>query len=253
MSSSFIFTKYDEPEETELGAFGSGIATTLIAAGIVNPMGPTLNILAMDGLGSPGATLKLFFVSLNPFSQSCHEVGEVLVGDVWVPQHDLMPFLNGWGGCPTLLIPSALYAPEVAEELFTQFLRTFEDGRETLQQLRKYPGDPWTRVKQEMDGTAEMLEKLLNGDSGEISEDGHLDGESAADFARLQMDPKNLKEEFDAFMFAWEGSTNFLRLPSIAKEEFFQVFTRLAMTARVPFMSNIIDNPEMLHNDPYKE
>lgn len=249
MSTPFIFKKYDEPEESGLEAFGSGLATFLFGAGIVNPMGPTLNVLAMDGLGSLGDTLKVCFLSLNPFNQSCHEVGEVEVGNAWEPQRDLIPFLNGWGGCPTFLIPSALYDPKVAEELFVQFLQTFEDGSETLKQIRNHPGDPWTRVKGEMDGMAGVLEKIMKGNSGTRGDEGPLDVKSATEFARLQLDPKNLKEEFDAFMFAWEGSTNFLKMPAVSKEDFLQVFTRLAMTARVPFMGNIIDNPEMLHPD----
>jgi hypothetical protein len=157
--------------------------------------------------------------------------------------------LKGWGGCPTLLIPSALYGPKVAEELSAQFLQTFEDGSETLKQLRKHPGDPWTRVKGEMDGVTGALEKFLTSSSGTEEDEGPLDIQSAIEFARLQLDPKNLKEEFDAFMFAWEGFSNFLEMPGISRADFLQVFTRLAMTARVPFMRNIIDNPEMLHSE----
>lgn len=248
MSTSFLFSKYDKPVESGPDAFSSGLATFLLGAGIVNPMGPTLNVLAMEGLGNPGDTAKVCQLSLNPFNQSCNEVGEVVIGDVWNPPHDLMPFLDGWGSCPTLLIPSALYNQKAAEELFSRFLQRFEDGAETLQQIRKHPGDPWTRVKGEMDGLAGMLQRLMKG-NGEEKKDGPLDATAAAEYAKLQLDPKNLKEEFSAFMFAWEGSQNFLKMPGTSKEDFLQVFSRLAMTARVPFMRNIIDNPEILEGD----
>jgi hypothetical protein len=252
MSTPFRFTKYDEPVESGEDAFGHGLATFLMGGGIVNPMGPTLQILAFDGLGDPGDRLKLCMLSFNPFSQSCHEVGEVVVGDEWVPARDLAPFFDGWNCCPTLLIPSALYSEKKAVELFAEFARSFPDGAKTLRQIRKHPGDPWTRVKEEMDGLPEMLKRMAQGDSSK-DEAVPLDAEEAMEFTKLQLDPKNLKEEFAAFMFAWEGSQSFSGMSGVSKEDFLHGFTRLAMTARVPFMENIIDNPEMLGGDSDEE
>jgi len=248
MSTPFCFTKYDEPVESGEDAFGHGLATFLMGGGIVNPMGPTLQILALDGLGDPGNRLKLCMLSFNPFSQSCHEVGEVVVGDEWVPARDLAPFFDGWNCCPTLLIPSALYSEKEAVELFAEFAQSFPDGAKTLRQIRKHPGDPWTRVEDEMDGLPEMLKKMVQERASGSSEekDVLLSAEEAGEFAKLQLDPKNLKEEFAAFMYAWGGSQEFSGMSGISKEDFLQVFSRLAMTARVPFMKNIIDNPEIL-------
>jgi hypothetical protein len=144
-----------------------------------------------------------------------------------------------------LLIPSAAYSAETAQQVFTEFLQTFEDGAETLEKVKKHPGDPWTRVKGEMDGLEDILAKLRGGASEETVE-GNLTPAQAAELARLQLDPKNLFEEFKAFLFGWEGSMNFTGMSRLSKDDFADVFSKMAMTARLPFMKNIFDNPEIL-------
>jgi hypothetical protein len=246
MSQTHRFTICPEPIESELDVLGD-MTTVYIGAGIVNPMGPTLTLLIGDGiLSEPGETQALYQVMLNPFNQSCYEVGEVEIGEEWRPAKDLAPFFNlGWGSCPTLLIPSAAYSAETAQQVFTEFLQTFEDGAETLEAVKKHPGDPWTRVKGEMDGLADILAKLRGGASEETVE-GNLTPAQAAELARLQLDPKNLFEEFKAFLFGWEGSMNFTGMSGLSKDDFADVFSKMAMTARLPFMKNIFDNPEIL-------
>jgi hypothetical protein len=248
MSQKYHFTKYPEPIEAEMDAV-DGLAMVYFGAGIVNPMGPTLSLLIGDHIRNPRETQNLFQVIFNPFSQSCYKVGEVNVGDEWQPATDLAPFYDlSWGCCPTFLIPSAAYSEKAGQSIFSEFLQTFEDGTKTLKKVKKHPGDPWTRVKGEVDGTVGMLEKIRMGIFKESNLDGTLSPTQAAELARLQLDPKNLLEEFRAFMFAWEGSQNFLRIPGLSKDQFLKTFSRLAMTARLPFMKNIFDNPEILED-----
>jgi hypothetical protein len=246
MSTPFKFTIHDEPVEAELAAVIDGMPSTWLAAGIVNPMGPTLTIMASDEVGSPGDRLNIYQVMLNPFSQSCYEVGTVEVGDKWTPARDLEPLFDlEWGGCPTLLMPSALYDSEGAEQVFSELLRRFDDVSETLAQVQKHPGDPWTRVKGDMDSVLGNLLKQIGGSKPKAT--GSKE-EAAKELARIQLESKNLHEEFKAFMFAWEGSMNFLNMPGLGRDKFVAIFARFAMSARLPFMRNIIDNPELLES-----
>jgi hypothetical protein len=249
MSEPFKFTVHKEPIEVGLEEVTKGIPTTFFAMGIVNPMGPTLNILASDGIGAPGDKHKMYQVMLNPFSQSCYEVGTVLIGRRWTPPTDLKPFYGlGWGSCPTFLIPSAIYDAESAQNVFAELLQHFEDGKDTLSEVRKHVRDPWSRVQGEVDSTfSNLLGKVAN--DSEDEDFGPLNFEEASELAKLQLDPTNLLEEFRAFTFAWEGSLNFTQMPGMSKDAFVRLFSCFMMTARTGFMRNLIDNPEILKNE----
>lgn len=248
MSGEFSFHRHSEPREVELESVGKSGFTTFFAVGIVNPMGPTLNALAADGIGAVNERLALLHLMLNPFSQTCYEVGFLTLGETWSPVRDLRPFFSlPLGSCPTLLMPSALYSDECAKDLFSELLQSFEDGNEAWDKLRHFPGDPWKRVEKEMAGLPDLiassLKKMQTGEQPR-----RLRATEALEFAQLQLQPKNLGEEFKAFVFAWEGSINFTGLGSMAmsKDRFVETFGRLAMTLRLPFMPNIIDNPEVV-------
>ncbi len=132
--------------------------TTLFAIGIVNPMGPTLNALVADGLGAVGERRALLHLMLNPFSQSCYEVGSVVLGETPPSLRDLQAFFSlPLGACPTLLMPSALYSAECAQEFFTQLLQSFDDGTEAWEKVRRFPGDPWKRIQNEMEGLPDLI------------------------------------------------------------------------------------------------
>src|SRR5262249_24543217 len=149
------------------------------------------------------------------------------------------------GACPTLLLPSALYSIGCSQDLFTELLQLFYDGTRAWREVKEFPGDPWKRVEKVMASLPEMVSAGLKGEQN-AARGAHLAAAEAREFARLQLNPKNLGEEFKAFMFAWEGSINFTGLGAIAmpKDRFLQMFGRLALTLRLPFMRNIIDNPE---------
>jgi hypothetical protein len=246
MSEQFQFKLHEEPREASIEKLTEVFPTTYFAMGIVNPMGPTLNLLASDGVRSPGSNSRMYQVMLNPFSQSCQEVGTVTIGQRWTPPVDLNPFFDlEWGCCPTFLIPSAIYDSETGEHVFAELLQHFEDGKQTLSQVRKYVGDPWKRVQGEMDSTfSKLLRKISPKGTDEAS--GPLDWNQALELAKIQLDPANLLEEFRAFTFAWEGSLNFTQMPGMSKDAFVRIFSCFMMTARTGFMRNLVDNPEIL-------
>lgn len=247
MSKTFRFTLHDKPREAA-DSGGKGLLTTFFAIGIVNPMGPTLNVIAADGLGDAGDRLPLVHLMLNPFSQECWEIGTVEIGESWNPASDLEPIFSlPLGACPTFLLPSAYYSSEHARRVFTRLLQKFSDGSEVLGRLRKYPGDPWERVKAEMGGIPGRMAQRKSESRAE-SEPRLMTAAEADEFAGIQLEEKNLTEEFRAFMFAWKGSIDFsgFGAAAMSQEDFVKVFGRLAPTCRLPFMRNIIDHPEIL-------
>lgn len=81
--------------------------SVLLAAGLINPAGPTLAVLALEGPMEPGTHTPIVWLGLNPFVQEAVIVGEATIGDSWRPVSDLAPFLSGpLRGCPTLFAPS---------------------------------------------------------------------------------------------------------------------------------------------------
>jgi hypothetical protein len=251
MSAGFIFDRHSDFIEMDLDSVGQEGFTTLFALGIINPMGPTMNALVADGFGSVGVRRGLLHLTLNPFSQSCYEVGVVTFGETSPSLPDLRAFFSlPFGACPTLLMPSALYSDEFAQNLFVELLQSFDDGDQAWDNLRHFPGDPWKRVENEMAGLPDLIAKSIKGIETE-KQPRRLRIIEAREFAQLQLNPRNLGEEFKAFMFAWEGSINFSGLDAVAmsKERFLEIFGRLALTLRFPSMRNIIDNPEILRDN----
>jgi len=251
MGSRFVFDRHSDSIEMDLDSVGQEGFTTLFALGIVNPMGPTMNALVANGFGSVGERRALLHLMLNPFSQSCYEVGVVTFGETSPSLPDLRAFLSlPFGACPTLLMPSALYSDEFAQNLFVELLQSFDDGHQAWDKLRHFPGDPWKRVENEMAELPDFIAKSPKRIKTQ-KRPRRLTITQAREFAQLQLNPKNLDEEFKAFMFAWEGSINFsgLGLIAMSKEPFLKTFSRLALTLRLPFLRNIIDNPEILRDN----
>jgi hypothetical protein len=251
MSARFVFYRHSDCIEVDLDSVGQEGFTTVFALGIINPMGPTMNALVANGFGSVGERHALLHLILNPFSQSCYEVGVVTFGERSPSLPDLRAFFSlPFGACPTLLMPSALYSDEFAQNFFVELLQSFDDGYQAWDKLRHFPGDPWKRVENEMAGLPDFIAKGLKRIETE-KQPRRLTITEAREFAQLQLNPKNLGEEFKAFMFAWEGSINFSGLGGIAmsKERFLETFGRLVLTLRLPFMRNIIENPEILRDN----
>lgn len=250
MSKNFRLTLNKEPRNIALETTGESGFTALFAIGIVNPMGPTLNVVGADGLGEVGDVLPLVHLMLNPFSQECLELGAVEIGESWNPATDLEPvFSLPLGACPTLLLPSALYSGEVARSVFAALLQNFDDGSDVLGKIRRFPGDPWERINMEMAGLRDLLKSSPSGPNP--GRNGRqLTAAEAREVAETQLQERNLGQEFNAFMAAWEGSINFSGMSAMAmsQEDFLAIFGRVALTLRLPFMRNIIDSPDILES-----
>src|SRR5262245_36595579 len=105
MNNSSTIKFLHTPRQRPLDAIVERPFVTLIGAGILNPMGPTLTTLVIDSSFpfQRGSDLSFVRIMLNPFSQEAMEVATVRVSDNWSPFDELPRFFSGFGCCPTLL------------------------------------------------------------------------------------------------------------------------------------------------------
>jgi TPR repeat protein len=182
---------------------------------------------------------------LNPFTQEVEAAGELALGDRWRPSAVIRAaFGLLFGGCPTLLLPSAHLEDKRSLSLHAEFLREFTDARGVLQGVREHPGNPWDRVLHEVSAASDGLVKVAAGAGGRPrSADAEpLSEAEATELARLLLSERHTKREIEAFLYAWGGSIKFQRgqgVPTLADaamslEAFQQVFRHIIESCRVP-------------------
>lgn len=235
MSDHSHFERISFPRKRPLRKLGQEELTTLIGGGIVNPLGPTLTALVLDGPYEEGRRAPVLHVMLNPFVQQLTEVGLARVGSTWNPYEAIQPFLgNTFAACPTLLLPSAMLEPAQAAGLYAYVLGTFREGSRVYESVRRYPGDPWTRIQAAMD------ELSAGPEDAEAREEGRpLTEEEALELARTLLRPEHLAAELQAFMASWSGAIEFqgkagLGRKAMSLERFIGYFAALAVSCNLP-------------------
>jgi hypothetical protein len=245
--AEFTLRLWDNPVETSFDNVGTDEGLkTLFAWGIVNSYGPTLTVVATDGiLFVPGRKLPIVYLRFNPFTQETMIIGEACIGRRLTATPDLAP-LSGvrLGGCPTLLLPSISREPDEDVELYANFLTLFDDGSRVFEEVRRFPSDPWNRVQEEMDKSFNIMASALKKDGlgPQVPTGRRLTQEEARELASHLLEPKNLRAELDAFMYAWQGSIKlqeslglqFLAKPALTLDEFAKQFFLLALGCRLP-------------------
>src|ERR1043166_3218875 len=206
MSKASTFEVHRVAAGRSLKRVGKSGLTTLVAGGIVNPFGPTLTALVLDGDIRSGNPVPILVITLNPFAQEVQEVGVARMGDTWSPIEDLSPFFSlPLGGCPTLLLRSRLHEADDAIALYSRFLATFREGIRVLKSVRRFPGNPWDRVQQDVAGMATLSGKEASDRlrAGRLADERRLTQAEAAELAANLLAPENVKQEMKAFLFAW--------------------------------------------------
>ena len=245
------FELWSHPKETSLDQVGKeeGLKV-LFGWGIVNPFGPTLTVVATDGiLYVTGRKLPIVYLMLNPFQQEVQIVGEASIGQGWDSFHDLLPLLDvRLGGCPTLLLPSAFREPAEDVQFYAKLLSRFDDGSSVLEKIRRFPDDPWTRVKAEMDASVQiMVDELQRMKEGTQDTQPTVSGkrllpDEARELATNLLQPKNFHAEIQAFLYAWKGSielqasqgARFLSDQALSEEDFRKLLMQLLCSCRLP-------------------
>jgi len=222
---------FDRPSPIALETVKAKPVTALLVGGIVNPIGPTLNVVMAHGMWKESATLPVVRVMLNPFSQEVETVGEIFVAETWRPSAIISQlFRLSFGSCPTLLLPSVFLDHDDAVSLHAQFLQTFADGGRVLQDVKQYFGNPWDRVSMEMHRASESM-RVSKVESTEPLSEGE-----ATELAALLLSERHLRPELQAFMFAWRGSIEHFApgLKSLGFDDFMEMLPHLTALCRVP-------------------
>ena len=239
MNNVSHFSVHNEYREVPLNDVGTNGVFTLLATGIINPFGPTLNALVLDGELDPGSTLPILHLMLNPFSQSATEVGLATLEERWDLMEQIPKFFNlDFGSCPTLLLPSSQLDADEVKELYARFLVTFEDGSFVNDKVRAFPGDPWNRVKQDIGEISAIVKQIQNGDKQEL-EPRKLSFEDSKQLSATLLKPESIKVELEAFISAWQGALAFQGDSSLANtemsfEDFIVHFSVIALSCDLP-------------------
>lgn len=240
----YLYTPYARPQAAAWKELTIHLNTLYYGAGIINPLGPTLNVIIGRKFIRAGESHVIYRLSLNPFSQRAEALGELVAGEDWSDAASLATIFNvDWGSCPTWLLPSAFYDGPSARALFGRFLPRFADGRSTWARVRRYRDDSWARVKADCAANPVLPAR---GRSSAPPPPAPLSATMAANMARWLLQPYRLKDEFWSFIRAWETATSGDVPPSLSTADFLTIFTKISLTARLPFRPNLIDNPEMV-------
>jgi hypothetical protein len=199
-------TLFDEPVPIPLDRVLNKPSTTFFAAGIVNPFGPTLTCLSLRGEVPSDDVLPLIRVMLNPFSQTAEIVGEVGPG----PNGDPLEWIRGSfslyeGGCPTLLLPSALVPPGTASALYSELVDKRPDARGVWDRVRNHYGNPWDRIREEVASSLGSLTSTPQ-ESETNRKDLPLAEAESLELSQLLLAEDHTKEEIAAFAYAWNGA-----------------------------------------------
>jgi hypothetical protein len=244
MGAQTTFELYTEASTQVVKPLSPGEANTLLAGGIVNPFGPTLNVLVAGGKWEPGRTVAILHAMLNPFQQGVREVGRAQIGDTWNLPVELRRFFRlPFGSCPTMLLPSKLMNEASALETYSEFLTTFQDGFSKLEDVRRFAGDPWSRVQAEVDRGMDVIAKAVKqvnpGPVDKPHAERALSMAEARELAGHLLQPSNLILELQAFFVAWDGAIKSLGDGPMAKQamsidDFSGIFDVLAESCVLP-------------------
>lgn len=183
-----------------------GDAVLLAGGAILNPFGPTLEVIAAIGKWGMGANLPVVRAMLNPFSQEIARVGECRIRDLFNPTELITAFLPACqGGCPTALLLSPLLHQRPNEALATSvaYLLQHDFVADTLASVRLFPGKPRDRVKNEVDRGMKAMLAERRGEPTVLPEP-HVPTEAEVlAVVESQIRRSNLVAEWQCFILCW--------------------------------------------------
>lgn len=192
----------------------SGDVILLVGGGIVNPFGPTLLLTALTGPWHPGSDLPIIQASINPFSQELQDVGVFKVRGLFDPLGMLLSVVpQSIPGCPTALLVSPLLRGR-AEDIWTvtsHYLANCEHASVTLEGIRQYPGDPRSRVKQEIDAGMKIMLARQRGENVPWPEQRRLTSDDLMELVRTQLTRSHWLQEWQGFIMCWSESIGHVR------------------------------------------
>jgi hypothetical protein len=192
----------------------------LVGGGIVNPFGPTLQLAALIGSLRAGTDLPIVRVMLNPFSQEIAQIGLFRARELIDPVSAIQAVIpSNAGGCPTALLVSPLLGQQLDDivHLTACYLATCESGETTLAGVTRFPGDPRSRVKQEIDESMKRMLANRRGEHVTWPSERRLTLQEAAQLAQMQLQKSHWIEEWRGFLMCWSESIQHQQGSGIAR------------------------------------
>jgi hypothetical protein len=223
--------RFEEPLDASSGDACKHGFDPFFMLGLINPFGPTLGILGVDGKLVPGKELPVLWITFNPFSQTCEQVGTLKIGPEWNPSKDLATFCEtGFGGTPTLLATGKCIPEPQAEQLLVQCLTLTPWGATILDKVRQFPGSPWDRITAEVGEVDEMMKVPK-----ESRIRRPMTKTEAIEFVELQLNDAHMRAEIAALMVAWQGSIELVGSVNGVMQwsDFLETFDELAESCRL--------------------
>lgn len=189
----------------------------LLGGGIVNPFGPTLQLIAAVGEWNPGLELPIIWAILNPFAQVVQQIGVLKLRGLVSPAEVVAAVVpKDPGGCPTALIASPILQGrrEDLVSVMASYVAACQGGRGALEGVRKFPGDPRSRVRDEQVIAMKAITQQRNGEPVTVRSALAVTNEEAREFVELQLKREHWVNEWQGFVDCWRGSIE--RAPPMA-------------------------------------
>jgi len=181
----------------------------LVGGGIVNPFGPTLQLTAVIGGLQAGGDLPIVRAMLNPFSQEVAQIGLFRARELIDPVAAIQAVIpSNAGGCPTALLVSPLLGQRFDDlvNLTACYLANCDSGEMTLAGVNRFPGDPRSRVKHEIDESMQHMFGSRRGENVTWPSERRLTLQEAAQLVRIQLQKPHWIEEWRGFVMCWSES-----------------------------------------------
>ena len=187
----------------------------IAAWAIVNPFGPTL--MGLMARESEDGKKSFLSFSLNPFGQDIEEVEEGTNSELESAIGELVlkdaEGLNCFpGGAPTLMLVGSSVGEAEAKKVFHWILKRQGSLSEAVERIRRFPGNPWSRISEEVSGGLGAALRSL----GEEGMDRLGDDEPVQNFPQkideyleLIRGDQHIREEVKALATAWKGAIDF--------------------------------------------
>ena len=187
----------------ELGDISAYRAITTY--GIVNPFGPTMNILATLSNWRNKSSLPVYLLQLHPFSPEILKKWTLPMEEqahVETINNILDEVCDMRGGCPTFLYPGSLWSEDDSYMMLVKIVMGKEGGVETAELCRRFRANAFARVTYEIASSGQKLQERKEGKW----DNSKLSGDEAKEFVLFQTQDKSMRSEFEAFRMAYNGA-----------------------------------------------
>lgn len=215
----------------------AGDLFVMLGGGIVNPFGPTLQLIAATGPWQAGTAMPLIQAMVNPFSQSVSHIGTFHSRDLIDPVQTLRELVpKNAGGCPTALLVSPLLRGRAEDTVActAAYVAACDSGLSTLEGVKNFPGDPRSRVKHDIAESMKIVMARQKGRETAWPEDPRLSADQATELVLLQLCHDHWVSEWEGFVTCWAESLEHQRQTGLAR-------TALPYSAIQPMLNAIVD------------